>query len=169
MTDAGDFLLPGPTLIVETAVFVIVLVALSRTALPRLRNAIDSHHQRLNIAANEAAEAVAERDLARAEAHAIVAGARREARQILDRANRRHDDIVAEGRRAGREEYEWMAARHQRERARRAASARGLTTTTATTPLDRTGAHHVHPPMPEVSAALPVSGVARPAPSRGPR
>ena len=135
MNNAGDFLLPGPTLVIETIVFGIVLLALSRAALPRLRRAIDGHHQRLAIAEREAASAIADRDLARAEASTIIAGARREARQILDRANSRYDEIVADGRRAGREEYEWMAARLQRERARQAVTASGPSTTSDTATL----------------------------------
>jgi F-type H+-transporting ATPase subunit b len=120
MTSAGDFLLPGPTLIVECAVFAVVLFVLSRWALPRLRAAIEQHHDRLAAADLAAAEALARRDAAVAEAQTVTDFARTEACRILDRAHARHDELVAEGRRAGRAEYEWMAARLRREQARAA-------------------------------------------------
>jgi F0F1-type ATP synthase membrane subunit b/b' len=120
MSSAGEFLLPGPTLIVECLVFAVVLCVLSRFALPRLRVALELHHERLAIVDLAAAEALARRDAALAEAQTITEFARSEACRIIDRAHARHDELVAEGRRAGRAEYEWMAGRLRREQERAA-------------------------------------------------
>ena len=120
MSSAGDFLLPGPTLIVECVVFAVVVYALSRSALPRLRTAIEQHHERLANADIAAAEALVRRDAALSEAQSITEFARSEACRIIDRAHARHDELVAEGRRAGRAEYEWMAGRLRREQERAA-------------------------------------------------
>lgn len=115
MSTAGDFLLPDATLVVECVVFAIVLAVLSRAALPRLRAAADQREQQLAEAAETIADAAGLLAVAMDEAHLITTEARREAREILDRARARHDELVNEGRRKGREEYEWMAGRIQRE------------------------------------------------------
>ncbi|HVT21527.1 MAG TPA: hypothetical protein VHE57_09090 [Mycobacteriales bacterium] len=133
MSSAGDFLLPGPTLIVECVVFAVVLFVLSRSALPRLRTALEQHQDRLASADRAAAEALARRDAALSEAQTITEFARTEACRILDRAHARHDEIVAEGRRAGRAEYEWMAARFRREQQRAAAQRRSAAASTSPT------------------------------------
>lgn len=115
MSTAGSFLLPDATLVVECVVFAIVLVVLSRAALPRLRMAADQRQRELVEAAETIADATDVTAAAMDEAHLITTEARREAREILDRAQARHDELVDEGRRKGREEYEWMSARIQRE------------------------------------------------------
>jgi F0F1-type ATP synthase membrane subunit b/b' len=118
MTTARDFLLPDATLVIECLVFVIVLSILSRAALPRLRTAVDQRQHELDNAQLTIAEAAAAREAAHRDARAITTSAHREARNIINRAQAHHDDLVADGMRKGREEYEWMAGRTQREAAR---------------------------------------------------
>jgi F0F1-type ATP synthase membrane subunit b/b' len=118
MSTAGNFLLPDTTLVIECLVFLIVLGALSRAALPKLRIAADERQRQLDEAQRTIAAAAAARDTARHDARSITLAAHRQARDILNRAQAQHDELVAAGRRAGREEYEWMSGRARREAAR---------------------------------------------------
>jgi F0F1-type ATP synthase membrane subunit b/b' len=118
MTTASNFLVPDATLGVEVAGFGIVLFVVSRFVLPRLRTAMAERQQR--VAAALAAAADAERQVQSAEAarREILAAARKQARLVTDHAYATRDYLIAEGRREGRAEYEWLAGRAARESAR---------------------------------------------------
>lgn len=115
MNTAGNFLLPDATLVIECFVFLIVLGVLSRAALPRLRALTEDRQQQLDDAQQTITEASAAREAAHRDAHMITTSAHRQARDIINRAQARHDELLADGRRRGREEYEWMAGRTRRE------------------------------------------------------
>lgn len=104
----GNFLLPDATALVEGAVFLVVLFVVSKFVLPRLQE-LASRRQRLideDLGSAAAAKTAARRR--EEEAAEVVGKARREARAIIDEAYRRHDFIVAEAVRKGREEYQWL-------------------------------------------------------------
>jgi F0F1-type ATP synthase membrane subunit b/b' len=123
MSTEGNFLLPDVTLVIECAVFLIVLWALSRVALPRLRAAVDARQRQLDEATRTIEQATAVRETADREARTITTAAHRQARSILDRAREEHARLIADGMRKGREEYEWTSQRARREAARSRASA----------------------------------------------
>ena len=106
-------LVPDATLLLELAVFLIVLAVVSRYVLPRLQAVIverQGHVDRL-LAAAEAAEARAL--AAEAEATAKLRAARRQVREILDEAYERRDHLIKEGTQKGREEYDWYTQRRR--------------------------------------------------------
>jgi len=104
----GLTLIPDATIILEVAVFLVVLVVVSRYVLPRLQTVI-LERQRLvgeRLAAAAAAETRARALEADAAGH--LRTARQEARRIIDGAYERRDHLVKEGMRKGREEYDWF-------------------------------------------------------------
>src|SRR4051812_15151979 len=107
MDDFGVTLAPDATILLEMAVFLIVLAVVTRYVLPRIQAAIleRQRHVSEQIAAAEATEARAL--AAEAAAEAKLRAARQEARRIIDDAYERRDHLVKEGMRKGREEYDW--------------------------------------------------------------
>jgi len=108
---SSNFLLPDATAVVEGVVFLVVLFVVSKFVLPRLQ-ALAIQRQRL--IEHDLTSATAAKDAARRheeEAEELIRQARRQARTIIDEAYERHDYIVAEGMRKGREEYEWFTRR----------------------------------------------------------
>jgi len=105
----GNFLVPDATALVEAAVFLIVLFVVVKWVMPRLGAALDDRRRHIDDQLREAAEAVARAKRREERAEELLREARREARSIIDRAYERHDFIVEEGKRKGREEYEWFA------------------------------------------------------------
>lgn len=103
---AGNFLIPDATVLVEAAVFVIVLFVVARWVMPRVRMTLDRRRHLIeeNLKAASLAEAAAQKRAA--EAAELLREARREARLIIDRAYDQRDYLIGEGMRKGREEYE---------------------------------------------------------------
>jgi F-type H+-transporting ATPase subunit b len=120
MSTANNFLVPDATLGIELIAFLVVLVVITRLVLPRLRSAVA--HRQDQIAASFAGAADADQRARSAEHSRLetLAAARREAREATDQGYATRDYLIAEGRRAGREEYVWLAGRAARESARQA-------------------------------------------------
>jgi len=104
----GNFLLPDATALVEGAVFLVVLVVVSKFVLPRLHGLAAQRKQLIDNDLSSASDAESAARHHEEEAALLIGQAHREARAIIDRAYERHDFIVAEGMRKGREEYEWF-------------------------------------------------------------
>jgi F-type H+-transporting ATPase subunit b len=110
MIDIPDasFLLPGATTLVEAAVFLVVLFVVSRWVLPRIQAAVEQRRRLVEDALAEAAAARAAAEDRQQEADDALRHARLQARDIIDLAYERHDFLVEEGKRKGREEYDWF-------------------------------------------------------------
>jgi F-type H+-transporting ATPase subunit b len=107
MDDFGVTLVPDATILLEVAVFLIVLAVVSRYVLPRIQAAV-SERQR-HVAEQLAAAEIAATHARSIEqqAGASLRAARQEARRIIDDAYERRDHLIQEGIRKGREEYDW--------------------------------------------------------------
>lgn len=107
MDDFGVTLVPDATILIEVAVFLIVLVVVSRYVLPRIHAAVAErqHHVSGQLAAAAAVEMRAR--LLEQQAKASLSAARHESRRIIDDAYERRDHLIKEGMRKGREEYDW--------------------------------------------------------------
>lgn len=107
MDDFGVTLVPDATILVEVAVFLIVLAVVSRYVLPRIHAAVSErqHHVSEQLAAAAAAETRAH--ALEQQARAALSAARQESRRIIDGAYERRDHLIKEGMRKGREEYDW--------------------------------------------------------------
>jgi F-type H+-transporting ATPase subunit b len=113
MDDFGVTLAPDATIILEVAVFLIVLAVVTRYVLPRIQSALVERQQHVfeRLAAAEGAETRAR--AIEAQAEASLRTARQEARRIIDDAYERRDHLIKEGMRKGREEHDWYT-RQQR-------------------------------------------------------
>lgn len=105
----GNFLVPDATALVEAAVFLIVLVVVTKWVMPRLSATLEARRRRIGDELRAASEAVAEAERRERRAQQLLQAARHEARTIIDGAYERHDFLVEEGKRKGREEYEWFS------------------------------------------------------------
>jgi F-type H+-transporting ATPase subunit b len=105
----GNFLVPDATALVEAAVFLVVLFVVTKWVAPRLSAALDDRRRRIEQELRAASEAVADAKRLEQRAQDVLRDARREARVIIDGAYERHDFLVEEGKRKGREEYEWLS------------------------------------------------------------
>jgi len=103
----NNFLVPDATALVEAVVFVVVLVVVSKFVLPRLNTLMAQRRHQIDDALRAAAVAETEAQARRDDAAVALRSARRQARLIIDRAYAHSDYLVAEGRRKGRDEYEW--------------------------------------------------------------
>jgi F-type H+-transporting ATPase subunit b len=105
----GLFLVPDATTLVEAAVFLVVLFVVARWVLPRLSAALDERARRIDDELRQASDAAAAAQRHEQRAREVLQEARRQARSIIDDAYERHDFLVEEGKRKGREEYEWFS------------------------------------------------------------
>jgi len=112
MNSYGVTLVPDATIVLEVAVFLIVLAVVSRYVLPRLQSAVSERQRRVaeKLAAAEKAEATAR--TTEQQAAASLRAARQEARRIIEDAYERRDHLIKEGVRKGREEYRWYTGQH---------------------------------------------------------
>lgn len=125
MLETRNFLVPDATFAIEMLAFVVVLVVMTRFVVPRIRASMHARQLAIARALAAAREAETRRASAQAEAEEISAAARHEARTITDQARSMRDHLIAEGRRAGAEEYQWLAGRAERELQRRTEAATG--------------------------------------------
>jgi F0F1-type ATP synthase membrane subunit b/b' len=119
MLDSRNFLVPDGTFIIEAVAFLAVLVVMTRWVLPRIRGAMEARQRAISQSLAAAREADERRRAAEAEAAEIRTVARREARRIKEQAWGWRDHLIAEAKRAGDEEYRWLAGRAGREQQRR--------------------------------------------------
>lgn len=118
-TAMSNFLVPDATLVIELAAFTLVLFVVARFVLPRLHTAVEARQNEIQRGLAQAAEAERLEQAADAEARAVLKAARHEAAEIIDGARLMRDEMIAEGLRDGRAEYEWLAGRANREMERR--------------------------------------------------
>jgi F-type H+-transporting ATPase subunit b len=119
MMESRNFLVPDATFAIEMVAFLVM----TRFVVPRIRAGMQARQDAINQALAAARDAEVRRATAEAQSEAIRATARREARTIIEQARRMRDQMIADGRRAGIEEYRWESARTERELQRRLATA----------------------------------------------
>jgi F-type H+-transporting ATPase subunit b len=120
MPESRNFLMPDATFAIEMFAFLVVLVVMTRWILPSIRAAMQARQLAITEGMQAARDAEASRQAAQAEAAEVLAAARRTARQIKEQAWSMREHLVTEGKRAGTEEYRWLAGRAERERERHA-------------------------------------------------
>lgn len=123
MLETRNFLIPDATFAIEMLALLVVLVVMTRYVLPRIRASMQARQQTISTALAAAREARAQEAAAQAEAENVRAAARREASEIAVEARALRDHLIAEGRRAGIEEYRWLSGRADRELQRRTQAA----------------------------------------------
>jgi F-type H+-transporting ATPase subunit b len=124
MLETRNFLIPDATLIIEIIAFGIVLILMVKCVLPHIRRVMQQRQDQIAAALAAAAEAELRMKRADTQAQRTLASARHQASEITDQARSMRDHLVAEGRRAGNGEYQWIAGRAEREGERRAEHAR---------------------------------------------
>lgn len=105
----GNFLVPDATALVEAAVFLVVLVVVAKWVMPRLSATLANRRRSIDDELRAASEALMEAQRREHRAQQALQQARREARTIIDNAYERHDFLIEEGKRKGREEHEWLS------------------------------------------------------------
>jgi F-type H+-transporting ATPase subunit b len=115
----SNFLVPDATLGIEVAAFSLVLFVVGKFVLPRLRAAVQARQDEIQRGLAQAAEAEKLERAADMEARMVLRAARHEAADITERAREMRDEMIVQGRRDGRAEYEWLASRDEREMVRR--------------------------------------------------
>jgi F-type H+-transporting ATPase subunit b len=132
----NNFLVPDATLVIEVVAFNLVLFVVAKFVLPRLRTAVEARQAQVAATVALTAETERLRRTAEEESRQVLAAAHRDARRITDQARATRDELIAQGRRDGLEEYRWLAGRAAREAAR--ADARASVTKTAVPTARRT-------------------------------
>jgi F-type H+-transporting ATPase subunit b len=108
---SSNFLVPGPTFIVEWVIFIAVLGFLAKWVLPPLNRVMQARQERIERAISEAEEARARaRELEEQQRRALEE-ARQEARSLKDEATRVGEQLRQELQRKGEEEYQRLVAR----------------------------------------------------------
>jgi F-type H+-transporting ATPase subunit b len=100
---------------VEIVVFLALLYLLSRYVFPPISNALKVRQQQIAQALSEAEAARREVDEARQKEKSDLADARRQAQEILDRAEKLGEELREELRQKGRQEQEAMITRARAE------------------------------------------------------
>ncbi len=100
---------------VEIVVFLALLYLLSRYVFPPISNALKVRQQQIAQALSEAEAARREVDEARQKEKSGLADARRQAQEILDRAEKLGEELREELRQKGRQEQEAMITRARAE------------------------------------------------------
>lgn len=118
MDDFGVTLIPDATILLEVAVFLIVLAVVSRFVLPRIHAAVAERRRHVSEQLATVAAAAAQARATEQQAAASLRAARLEARRIIDDAYERRDHLIKEGIRKGREEYDWYTRPELAPRAR---------------------------------------------------
>lgn len=124
MLETRNFLVPDATIVIETVAFVVVLVVMTRYVIPRIRDRMRVRQQAIDRSLASARAADRRRHETEAAAALITSQARREARQILEQAQAMREHLIAEGRRTGLTEYQWLAGRADRDLRRQTDMAR---------------------------------------------
>jgi F-type H+-transporting ATPase subunit b len=114
----NNFLVPDATLVIEVVAFNLVLFVVAKFVLPRLRAVVEARQAQVKATVALKAETERLRRTAEEESRQMLAAAHRDARRITDQARATRDELIAQGRRDGLEEYRWLAGRAVREAAR---------------------------------------------------
>jgi F-type H+-transporting ATPase subunit b len=110
---AANFLVPNGTFIVELLAFLAVLWVLRRYVVPRVNEAIDKRQAEIRRGVEDAEKAHERVEEADAEYRKTIEAARQEARAMVDEANRLGEQLKAELRQKGEQEYERIVTRAQ--------------------------------------------------------
>ena len=110
MSTASIFLLPNGTWFVELAVFIIILLVVSKYALPRLNAMIEARQDKIRTSLEAADEARAAAAAAGDERARVLTEARELAREIVANAQALSDQVKTESGARGQVEYERIVA-----------------------------------------------------------
>jgi F-type H+-transporting ATPase subunit b len=115
IASSNNILLPNATIIPELIAFFIVLAVISKKVVPPINRAIETRQRNIAESLKVIDEANTRQSAVDEEAQTIIANARAQARTVVDNANRVAEQLQAEGRRRGEEEYNTIVARAQGE------------------------------------------------------
>ncbi|MGH9110645.1 MAG: F0F1 ATP synthase subunit B [Acidimicrobiales bacterium] len=103
---ASNFLVPNATFIVELIAFLVILFVVGRYALPPLNKALSERQETIRSELAAADQAKADAAAADADRKDALEHARRQAREIVEQAQRTADRLAAEAQSRGQTEYE---------------------------------------------------------------
>lgn len=115
LADTSNFLVPNATIIPEFLAFACVLGVLAWKVLPPINRAIEARQRSIADSLLVIDEAKQRQANAESEARRVVDEARQQARSVIDNASRISEQLQAEGRRRGEEEYQRIVDRAQGE------------------------------------------------------
>ncbi len=107
----SNFLVPGPTFVVELAIFLIVLYALAKWVLPPLNKAMEARQQTIERSLGEADEAKKRAEELEDQHTKMLEQGREESRQLKDEAARVGEQLRQDLQKRGEEEYQRLVAR----------------------------------------------------------
>jgi F-type H+-transporting ATPase subunit b len=96
VTASSNFLIPNGTFIAELVGFVIIVVVLGRTLVPRINQALAERQEMIRRSYSDAEEAKARLDAAEAEYRELIAGARADAAKQREEAREEGAQILAD-------------------------------------------------------------------------
>ena len=96
VTASSNFLIPNGTFIAELVGFVIIVVVLGRTLVPRINQALADRQEMIRRSYSDAEEAKARLDAAEAEYRELIAGARADAARQREEAREEGAQILAD-------------------------------------------------------------------------
>jgi F-type H+-transporting ATPase subunit b len=108
---SSNFLVPGPTFVVELAIFLIVLWALNKWVLPPINRAMEARQKTIDRSLFEAEEATKRAHELEEQRERILQQSRDEARALKDEAARVGEQLREQLRKQGEEEYERLVSR----------------------------------------------------------
>jgi F-type H+-transporting ATPase subunit b len=109
----SNFLVPNGTFVVELVAFLLVLAALARYVLPVLNKQMEERQRTIRQALDDAETARRRAEEAEAEYRRTIETARQEARGTVDEAAKLGEQLRAELRQRGDQEYERIISRAQ--------------------------------------------------------
>ena len=108
---SSNFLVPGPTFVVELVIFLVVLWALNKWVLPVVNRAMEARQQTIERSLADAEEATKRAHELEAQRERILEQGRAEARALKDEAARVGEQLREQLRKQGEEEYERLVTR----------------------------------------------------------
>ena len=96
VTASSNFLIPNGTFIAELVGFVIIVIVLGRTLVPRINQALAERQEMIRRSYSDAEEAKARLDAAEAEYRELIAGARADAAKQREEAREEGAQILAD-------------------------------------------------------------------------
>ncbi|HEY3924949.1 MAG TPA: F0F1 ATP synthase subunit B [Acidothermaceae bacterium] len=115
VTASSNFLIPNGTFIAELVGFVIIVVVLARTLVPRINQALAERQEMIRRSYSDAEEAKARLDAAEAEYRELIAGARADAAKQREEAREEGAQILADLRAQAQVESERIRAAAQQQ------------------------------------------------------
>ena len=108
---SSNFLVPGPTFVVELAIFLIVLWALNKWVLPPINRAMEARQKTIERSLSDADEAAKRAHELEEQRERLLEQGRAEARTLKDEAARVGEQLREQLRKQGEEEYERLVSR----------------------------------------------------------